>query len=310
MKMKGEQPDMERVQKIVEGLPEKFRVQTVTRLGGMTNVVYHVETDKDELCVRIPGVGTEAYINRRYEARAARESARVGVSAPVLFFNEVSGESVTAFIKGAVTMSPEEFASREGSAFRAGEAFKRLHSSDATFENRFDVFTLIDEYMAYLATKDSTVPDGYREALASAEQARSALNAKPLPLAPCHCDPLSENFLDVGDRMWIVDWEYSGMNDPLWDLGDFIVEASLSEEKEGELLNAYFGRLPTDAEYGRIVIYKALCDLVWTLWGLIQHANDNPAEDFWAYAMHRFQRCTALMATANYSSAVATVAQA
>lgn len=310
MEMKGEQPDMERVQKIVEGLPEAFRVQAITRLGGLTNIVYHVATDTDELCVRIPGPGTEAYINRRYEARAAKETARVGVSAPVLFFNEVSGESVTGFIKGAVTMSPEEFASREGSAYRAGEALRRLHTSDATFENRFDVFALIDDYMAILASKDATVPDGYREALASAEQARTALNANPTPLAPCHCDPLSENFLDAGDRMWIVDWEYSGMNDPLWDLGDFIVEASLSKEREVELLRAYFGRTPTDAEYGRIVIYKALCDLVWTLWGLIQHANNNPADDFWAYALNRFQRCAKLMATAEYSAAVAAVSQA
>ncbi len=309
MHEKGEQSDMQVVREIVEELPEAFAVQKITRLGGLTNVVYHVETDKDDLCVRIPGEGTEAYINRYNEARAARETARVGVSAPVLHFDEKSGQCVTKYLAGTVTMSAEAFNSRQGAPERAGEALRSLHSSDATFNNVFDVFALIDEYLAVLKAKEATVPDGYHEVLASAEQARAALRKNPVPLAPCHCDPLSENFLDAGDKMWIVDWEYSGMNDPLWDLGDFSVEANLSQENEAALMWSYFGRSPSLSEYGRIVIYKALCDLVWTLWGLIQHVNDNPADDFWAYAVNRFHRCSRLMATSEYKTAVAAVAQ-
>jgi thiamine kinase-like enzyme len=93
-----------------------------------------------------------------------------------------------------------------------------------------------------------------------------------------------------------VDWEYSGMNDPLWDLGDLSVEAGFDVAQEEEMIQAYFGGEPSLAERGRIVIYKAMCDLLWTLWGLIQFANDNPAEDFWVYATTRFERCKALMA--------------
>ena len=125
---------------------------------------------------------------------------------------------------------------------------------------------------------------------------RAALDAHPATLAPCHCDPLCENFLDTGERMWIVDWEYSGMNDPLWDLGDLSVEGEFGPEQDGELLAAYFGGPPPAAAGGRMVAYKAMCDLLWTLWGLIQHANGNPADDFWAYAINRFGRCRALMA--------------
>ena len=95
--------------------------------------------------------------------------------------------------------------------------------------------------------------------------------------------------------MWIVDWEYSGMNDPLWDLGNLSVEAGMSDIQDLELLQAYFGRHPTDQETARMIIYKAMCDLLWTLWGLIQHADKNPAEDFWAYATTRFARCKELM---------------
>jgi thiamine kinase-like enzyme len=136
---------------------------------------------------------------------------------------------------------------------------------------------------------------------------RAALAAHPAALAPCHCDPLCENFLDTGETMWIVDWEYSGMNDPLWDLGDLSVEGMFTDVQDMEMMEAYFGRAPSAAEHGRVVIYKAMCDLLWTLWGLIQLANDNPADDFRAYADGRFARCKALMASADFSAHVEAV---
>jgi thiamine kinase-like enzyme len=128
-----------------------------------------------------------------------------------------------------------------------------------------------------------------------------------VPLAPCHCDPLAENFLDPGDRMWIVDWEYSGMNDPMWDLGDLSVEAGFGEREEEAMLAAYFGAPPSGFDRGRMVIYKAMCDLLWTLWGLIQYANQNPVDDFWAYSTNRFRRCRALMATPAFADSLAAV---
>jgi len=154
---------------------------------------------------------------------------------------------------------------------------------------------MIDDYLRVLSGKDVALPEGYHDVVAAAAPVKDVLAQADLPLAPCHCDPLCENFLDDGKIMWIVDWEYSGMNDPLWDLGDLSVEAGMDDAQDAEMLAAYFGRAPSDAERGRMVIYKAMCDLLWTLWGLIQLADDNPAEDFWAYATGRFARCRALM---------------
>ena len=107
--------------------------------------------------------------------------------------------------------------------------------------------------------------------------------------------------------MWLVDWEYSGMNDPLWDLGDLSVEGAFGSGEDIEMLHAYFGREPTGAEQGRVVLYKAMCDLLWTLWGLIQHANNNPVDDFWAYATGRFARCRVLMAAPEFAGHLAAV---
>jgi thiamine kinase-like enzyme len=91
------------------------------------------------------------------------------------------------------------------------------------------------------------------------------------------------------------------MNDPMWDLGDVSVEGGFSDEQDLEMLTAYFGTDPSASDYGRMVIYKAMCDLLWTLWGLIQHANKNPADDFHAYAMNRFGRCKRLMGSSDFT---------
>jgi thiamine kinase-like enzyme len=204
-------------------------------------------------------------------------------------------------------MTPEGFKSIPGAPARAGEVLRRLHSSDARFDFRFELFGMIDGYLKVLATKDIELPAGYHDVVTEAESVMAALAARPLPLVACHCDPLCENFLDAGGRMWLVDWEYSGMNDPMWDLGDVSVEAQFTPAQEEEMIRAYFGGEPSAQDRGRIVIYKAMCDLLWTLWGLIQHANANPADDFWAYAVNRFTRCKALMAEPGFARHVAAV---
>ena len=266
----------------------------IERLGGLTNRVFMVSGPRGRHVLRIPGKGTEAYINRRVEAVAARAAARAGVSPEVIATTD-DGLMLTVAIENAATMTPESFNANPAAVARAGAALRKLHESGEKFDFRFELFSMIDDYLKLLKVKNASVPDGYPQALAAAESVRRALNAHPLPLVACHCDPLSENFLDTGKRMWIVDWEYSGMNDPVWDVGDFAVEAQLTPENEEVLRDAYFGGAPTPGELGRYVIYKAMCDLLWTLWGLIQHADGNPADDFWAYANRRFDRCKKLM---------------
>lgn len=278
----------------------------IVRMGGLTNLVFRVDCEGDSYVLRLPGKGTEEYIDRGFEATAAREVARVGVAPELIYVDPKTGVMVTAFVK-STTMTPALFKSIPGAPARAGEVLKRLHASDAKLDFRFELFGMIDEYLRVLSGKTVDLPQGYHDVLKEAEGVRRALSARPLPLTACHCDPLCENFLDTGSRMWLVDWEYSGMNDPLWDLGDVSVEAQMGPKEEEEMIAAYFGGEPKPAERGRIVIYKAMCDLLWTLWGLIQHANKNPADDFWAYANNRFARCKALMADRTFAAHVGAV---
>ncbi|MFQ6022778.1 MAG: phosphotransferase [Acidiferrobacterales bacterium] len=268
---------------------------THERLGGLTNLVYKISREGRNYLLRIPGEGTATYIDRKVEAHNARVAAAAGVSAEVLFFDESDGLMLCDYLDGCVTMTPDTFNRTPGAPARAALALKRLHGCGQDFEFRFELFNMIDNYLDTLGKLGATLPDGYHDVVKEAEVVRKVLDEKPMPLAPCHCDPLAENFLDNGERMWIVDWEYSGMNDPIWDLGDVSVEAGFGTEQDKEMMAAYCGDDVPKAVFGRMVIYKAMCDLLWTLWGLIQHANKNPVDDFWAYAINRFERCKALM---------------
>mgnify|MGYP003700731809 FL=1 len=268
---------------------------TIERQGGLTNQVYKVDFGDRRYILRIPGKGTEDYIDRAVELHNARVAAEAGVSAEVIHGDAESGIMLSRFIDGIVTMSPEAFRARQGAPARAAEALKRMHGCGQEFRFRFELFAMIDDYLGLLDKQKAELPAGYHQVVEAAQPVRAALDANPMPLAPCHCDPLCENFLDDGSRMWVVDWEYSGMNDPIWDLGDLSVEAGFDAAQDAEMMEAYCGGAPSAALMGRMVIYKAMCDLLWTLWGLIQHANGNPAEDFWAYAVGRFERCQKLM---------------
>jgi thiamine kinase-like enzyme len=288
---------LDEARKVIAGIPLLANAGEPQRLGGLTNLVFRI----GDYCLRIPGKGTEEYIDRANEAVAAKEAARAGVSPEMLHFDPETGVMVTRFIEGAATMTAEGFKARDGAPARAGEAFRRLHLSGAQFPFRFELFSMIDDYLGILSTKDVALPDGYHDVVKEAEAVRKALAANPVPLAACHCDPLCENFLDTDERMWIVDWEYSGMNDPMWDLGDLSVEGGFDAAQDEEMLTAYFSGEASPHDRGRMVIYKAMCDLLWTLWGLIQLANDNPADDFRVYADGRFARCKALMATPDFA---------
>lgn len=301
------------IEKALRHVPEYQDIQLqddqVTRLGGMTNLVYRVQFPGRAVIVRIPGKGTEDYIDRAVELHNAIAAANANVSANVIWANADTGIMISECIENIQTMTPDFFASSEGSPKRAALAFKQLHQSGETFKFRFELFSMIDDYLEVLAGKDTDLPEGYAEIVQAAQPIKEILSEKDITLAPCHCDPLCENFLDDGKRMWIVDWEYSGMNDPMWDLGDLSVEAGFSSTQDLEMMNAYFDGKPTQSDFGRMVVYKAMCDLLWTLWGLIQHADKNPAEDFWQYAVDRFERCKKLMNSPEFAKHLEAVRQ-
>jgi len=278
----------------------------IERIGGLTNRNYKITLADQRYVLRLAGAGTSEYIDRAAEAHNARVAATAGVNAEVLHLDVGSGTMLARYIDDALTMSEAAFKDL-ARVERAAQAFRRMHRHHEGFTGRFDVFAQIDEYLALLRRNDAKIPDGYEALQKEADAARQVLSNQPAALAPCHNDPLAENFLDAPDRMWLVDWEYAGMNDPMWDLGDLSVEAGFGPEQDEALLRAYFEGAPPEDQRGRMVLAKGLCDLVWTLWGLLQVMNDNPAEDFWAYSVNRFERCKRLLASEQFAAAIAAV---
>lgn len=267
-----------------------------SRLGGLTNLNYRIECEKGTFVLRLAGPGTADYIARDAEKHNAQVAAEAGVNAELLFFDAADGTMLTRYVENSVTMSIELFKDL-GAVQRSAHTFRKLHQCGNPFQGQFDLFAEIDKYLAVLRKLNSPIPEGYQSVKRQAQEVRTALNSWELPNAPCHCDPLYENFLDTGERMVLIDFEYAGNCDPMWDLGDLSVEAEFNEQQDQAMLEAYFGRPPSAFDAGRVEMYKGMCDLLWTLWGVVQHANNNPAEDFWTYSVNRLKRCQERMAT-------------
>lgn len=280
--------------RIGQALELDLSIRQAERLGGLTNRNYRLDTPSGLFVLRLAGEGTADYIDRAAEAVNARVASQAGVNAEVLYSDPRDGTMLTRFLEDAHTMSAERFRS-PGALERAGQALARLHACGPAFQGRFELFDQIERYLAVLGERKADIPPGFDCARRQAQEVRRALTCHPVPLVACHCDPLVENFLDNGRRMHIIDFEYSGNNDPMWDLGDLSVEGGFSEEQDELLLRGYFEGPAEPFDRGRMVMYKAMCDLLWTLWGAVQHADGNPAEDFWAYAVGRLERCRKLL---------------
>jgi thiamine kinase-like enzyme len=267
-------------------------------LSSLTNATYKVTANGPAYTLRLPGKDTYEYVDRAAEEHNARIMAAVGVNAKVLYFDATDGTMLSEFVEGD-TMNEERFKRDSESPARVALALKWVHHLGPVFKSHFDVFSMIDVYLGILRKLQASLPEEYHEVEQGAEAVRRVLEASPMPLSPCHNDPWPANFLDAGGRLYIIDWEFSGMNDPMWDLGDLSVEAGFGPEQDRVMMEAYYGAAPL-ALYSRLALYKAMSDLLWALWGLIQHANDNPRNDFLTYALGRLRRCKELMSSTDF----------
>jgi thiamine kinase-like enzyme len=265
----------------------------IARLPGLTNRVYKVETESGPVCVRIPGPGTAEIIDRRAEATHAHAAAALGIAPEVLLF-ESDGLMVTRFVDGA-SMAPDHFKAGSGTIERAATALNRLHAEARGFTRSFDLFGTIDRYVSLLSRQGAELPAHLEAVLAGAARIRQALQVRPTEEKPCHCDPTGGNLIDTGARVLLIDWEYSALNEPMWDLAYLSLEAEFDVAMDERLLSAYLGRPSTENETWRMVVHKPLCDLLSGLWALIQQASGNRAADFQAYAARRLNRARMLM---------------
>jgi thiamine kinase-like enzyme len=277
-------------------------------LGSLTNLSYKLTTSGGTYVLRLPGEDTFDYIDRRAEEHNGRVTTSLGINAEVLYFDAEDGTMLSRFIDG-VPMNGGGFERDPMAPARAALVLRRVHRLGPVFKSRFDVFSMIRGYLDILYKLRMPPPQDYYEVRREAEAVRRVLQASPVGLAPCHNDPWPGNFvMDSEGILHLIDWEFSGMNDPLWDLGDLSVEAGFDPEQERTMMEAYCGGCAPLALYARLQLYKAMSDLLWSLWGLIQYANGNPSDDFLPYAQWRFERCKARIGSEDFGRHLAVVA--
>jgi thiamine kinase-like enzyme len=176
---------------------------------------------------------------------------------------------------------------------RVAGALRRLHAGPR-FRDDFDMFRLAERYMRVVDEREIPIPRGHRERMGAIPRIEAALAVRPLATVPCHNDLLAENYLDDGKRLWLVDWEYSGNNDPSFELGNTAQELGYDEAQVGELCAAYFGEA-SPALLARLHLQMIMSDVGWTLWAAIQARISSIDYDFTAWAEERWGRAAAAL---------------
>jgi len=255
--------------------------------GGLTNENYLVEANGMRYVIRVPGQSTDLLsIDRVNEVFNTKAAATTGIGPGVLEVVPDLDVMVLEFIVGP-TMSAKTLQSK-AMAERMASSFRRLHAAPR-FLFDFNMFRLIETYLEIVEKHDVTIPSDYRDRLPAIGEIERAVNARPLPSVPCHNDLLSENFIDDGSALRIVDYELSGNNDPCFDLGNTAQEAELDDELRAALCEAYFGR-PDPRQLARMNLFALMSDVGWTLWGAIQAKISAVDFDFRGYYMVRWER--------------------
>jgi thiamine kinase-like enzyme len=267
-------------------------VKVTALSGGLTNENYLVESGGDRYVMRIPGASTELLsIDRVNEVHNARAAASTGIGPVVLEHVPQLDVMVLEFIPGP-TMSAKSLQT-EPMVRRMAESFKRLHTAPR-FLKDFDMFRLIENYLRIVDEHKVEIPSDYREWLPGLREIERAVRVGALPSVPCHNDLLSENFIDDGQCLRIVDYELSGNNDACFDLGNTAQEASLDDGLRAVLCEAYFGRLDPQ-QLARMNLFALMSDVGWTLWGAIQARISTLDFDFTDYYTTRWNRALAVM---------------
>lgn len=209
--------------------------------GGLTNANYVVQAGADRFVVRIPGASTDLLaVDRANERHNAEAAATTGVSPAIVEYLAEWDVMVLPFIDGE-TMSAERLREPAMPA-RIASSLQRLHAGPR-FLRDFDMFRTVEYYLGIVEEHDIIVPDGYLDRMDTVAEVERVLAVNALPRVPCHNDLLAENYIDDGHQLWIIDFEYSGNDDPCFELGDTAQECAYDEASRAALCEAYFGHL-------------------------------------------------------------------
>jgi thiamine kinase-like enzyme len=254
--------------------------------GGLTNRNVKVATPAGVYVARCTDLNADKLeIDREAEYRNSRAAEEAGVGAPVFDYRSDLGVLVIGFINGQ-TLGREDF-DRTGMIQRIAAACRKLHSGPR-FVSDFNMFERQQGYLQTVQREGYRIPDDYFDHTERVDAIRKALVVRDEGTVPCNNDLLAENFVDDGQKIWLIDYEYSGNNDACFEMGNVWAECRLDLDQLEELVTSYYGR-PRRSRLARARLQGVVGQYGWTLWGAIQHAVSPMDFDFWEWAMERYE---------------------
>ena len=256
--------------------------------GGITNANFRIEVNGKIFVLRIPGEDTELLgIVRSAECAVSKAAGEIGIGPEIFYVIEPEGYLVTSFIEGHLP-SLEELG-QPGNIRRVAEVISRIHEMDPISE-RFSPFRVVEDLAEIARRFNVDFPDNFGWLLKQMNAAETALLKSPFTPRLCHNDLLNANFLDDG-QIRILDWEYAGMGDPVFDLANFSVHHEFTDEQDRWLLECYFGEV-TGANWARIKLLKVISDFRESMWAMVQIGISKLEFDFRGYGDKYFARTT------------------
>ncbi|HRD13420.1 MAG TPA: choline/ethanolamine kinase family protein [Mycobacterium sp.] len=258
--------------------------------GGLTNRNVKITTPTDAYVARCSVNAQNLLgIDRDNEFYNSRAAAEAGVGAPVIDYRPDLGILLVGFLEG-VTLTNADL-QRPGVLARVATGVRGLHAGPR-FRDRFDMFERQPAYLKVVQDNGFRLPRDYLDFAPAFAEIRRVLEATDRTTVPCNNDLLAGNFVDNGERVWLIDYEYSGNNDPCFELGNIWAECGLSEDQLAELVTLYYGR-PLRNKTARARLQGIVGKYGWTLWGCIQNGSSAIDFDFWAWAMERYESAVA-----------------
>lgn len=289
---------LRRIPRFAKARVEAFRIHALE--GGQHNTLFLVEYDSERFVYRMGRRVPDHPNHYEDEAHNARAAARVGIGPEILHFDYDDGSLLYRYIVGR-TMDNDRFKDREA-VKRAGRALKTLHGA-MPFRSAHTLYTRLDRNRKSI----ENTPGGLFSAVPRIERAVTALRrfleAAPVAPAPCHNDPIPENYIDCGSRIQIVDWQCAAMADPHWELGGLAAQAGFRAEQDQALIDAYFER-PDDPGVSRMALYKVVVSFYWTIHHLARLAAGEDGERREKGAVAWFRHCERLLGAADLGAHV------
>lgn len=258
--------------------------------GGITNRVYRVDLPGRAVVVRLSDPQeSDLAIDRENEYRNSVSAAAAGAAPQVIDYLPGQGILVVDWVQGRTLAETD--VRLPVNLTRIAEACRRLHASEP-FAIPFNMFDLQARYLAVVRERGYRLPDRYGEFADSVRRMRTAMGRHPEALVPCHNDLLAANFIDDGDRIWIIDFEYSGMNEASFEVGNIWSESMLAPELLEVLVEAYWGEV-TSARIARARLWALVAKYGWMLWASIQDAISPIDFDYYSWGLEKYDRAVA-----------------